>query len=234
MDRRHHPRRHPRVPQHMAHAAVVARADPQLLRRPRHQRVRGGRDQQHQGPQAALVWLQEPGTLSSKGLAQPSSPTEPAWLIHCFREEPFSVSPACLNRRMATTQIHDVVEGLEKANANLEADLLPVESARELLDEYAKAKKLASYGEAVLARRIDDAAVVARAAGTSMGRARKTLETGAALKDAPEVGSALATGEISLDQAGEIAKAEQAKPGSAGGPPKGAKKGGLHFLPGAP
>ena len=79
--------------------------------------------------------------------------------------ERFSVSPACLNRRMATTQIHDVVEGLEKANANLEADLLPVESARELLDEYAKAKKLASYGEAVLARRIDDAAVVARAAG---------------------------------------------------------------------
>jgi hypothetical protein len=49
-----------------------------------------------------------------------------------------------------------------------------------------------------------------------MGVAKKTLETGAALKDAPEVGSALAAGDISLDQAGEIAKAEQARPGSAG------------------
>src|ERR671918_1688795 len=116
---------------------------------------------------------------------------------------------------MATTQIHDVVQGLEKANANLEADLLPVESARELFDEYAKVKKLAAYGEAMLASRIDDAAAVARATGTSMGQAKKTLETGAVLKDAPEVGDALARGEVSLDQAGEIAKAEQASPGSA-------------------
>src|ERR687891_2616057 len=113
---------------------------------------------------------------------------------------------------MATTQIHDVVEGLEKANANLEAELLPVDSARDLLDEYARAEKLVSYGKAVLARRIDDAAAVARATGTSMGQAKKTLETGAALKDAPEVGDALARGDVSLDQAGEIAKAERARP----------------------
>src|ERR687892_988954 len=129
---------------------------------------------------------------------------------------------------MATTQIHDVVEGLEKANANLEADLLPVESARGLLDEYAKAKKLASYGEAVLARRIDDAATVARTTGTSMGVAKKTVETGAALKDAPDVGDALATGEISLDQASEIARAEQAKPGSAGGGLQGGQEGAVY------
>src|ERR687892_1596443 len=116
---------------------------------------------------------------------------------------------------MATTQIHDVVEGLDKANANLEPELLPAESARRLLDEYARAEKLAAYGRTLLAARIDDTSAVARATGTSMGHAKKTLETGAALKDAPEVGSALATGEISLDQACEIAKAEQASPGSA-------------------
>src|ERR687892_630049 len=116
---------------------------------------------------------------------------------------------------MATTQIHDVVEGLDKANANLEPELLPAESARRLLDEYARAEKLAAYGRTLLAARIDDTSAVARATGTSMGHAKKTLETGAALKDAPEVGSALATGEVSLDQAGEIAKAEQASPGSA-------------------
>src|ERR687891_2694113 len=117
---------------------------------------------------------------------------------------------------MATTQIHDVVEGLEKANANLEPELLTTDSARRLLDEYARAEKLVSFGKAVLAQRVDDAALVARATGTSMGKAKQTLETGVALKDAPEVGDALARGEVSLDQAGEIAKAEQASPGSAG------------------
>src|ERR687892_916512 len=131
---------------------------------------------------------------------------------------------------MATTQIHDVVEGLEKANANLDADLLPVDSARELLDEYARAEKLVSYGKAELARRIDDAATVARAAGTSMSKAKQTLETGAALKDAPEVSDALATGDISLDQASEIARAEQAKPGSAGELLKVAKEESFHAL----
>ena len=70
---------------------------------------------------------------------------------------------------MATTQIHDVVEGLDKANANLEPELLPAESARLLLDEYARVEKLAAYGRTLLAARIDDAAAVARATGTSMG-----------------------------------------------------------------
>src|SRR5918996_2834706 len=117
---------------------------------------------------------------------------------------------------MATTSVIEAVEVLEKSNANLDPDLLSTESARRLMDEYARAEKLAAYGRTVMATRIDDAAAVARAAGTSMGQAKKTLETGAALKDAPEVGAALATGEISLDQASEITKAEQASPGSAG------------------
>ena len=131
---------------------------------------------------------------------------------------------------MATTQIHDVVEGLEKANANLEADLLPVDGARDLFDEYARAEKLISYGKAELARRIDDAAAVARAAGTSMGQAKKTLETGVALKDAPEVGEALARGEVSLDQAAEITKAEQASPGCSEELLKVAKEESFHAL----
>src|SRR5918996_6377019 len=49
-----------------------------------------------------------------------------------------------------------------------------------------------------------------------MGEAKQTLETGGAVKDAPGVGDALARGEVSFDQASEIAKAEQARPGSAG------------------
>ena len=131
---------------------------------------------------------------------------------------------------MATTQIHDVVQGLEKANASLAVDLLPVDSARDLFDEYARAEKLVSYGKAELARRIDDAAAGARASGTSMGVAKKTLETGAALKDAPEVSDALATGEISLDQASAIARAEQASPGCSEELLKVAKEESFHAL----
>jgi len=116
---------------------------------------------------------------------------------------------------MASNIVTEAIQLLEKANANLEPELLTAESARRLLDEYARAEKLASYGKAVPARRVDDAAAVARATGTSMGVAKKTVETGAALADAPEVGDALARGEVSLDQAGEIAKAEKARPGSA-------------------
>jgi hypothetical protein len=107
------------------------------------------------------------------------------------------------------------VTALEKANINLEPELLTADTARRLLERYARAEKLASFGKAVLAGRINDATEVARATGTSIGKAKQTGETGAALTDAPEVADALATGEISLDQAGEIAVAEQARPGSA-------------------
>jgi hypothetical protein len=91
---------------------------------------------------------------------------------------------------------------------------LTAEAARELLAEYARAENLVSYGRARLAARIDNASEVARVTGTSMGRAKQTAETGAALAEAPEVG-ALARGDVSLDQAGEIARAEQARPGAA-------------------
>jgi hypothetical protein len=116
---------------------------------------------------------------------------------------------------MTVAHIDDALASLEKANGELEPELLTEKAARELLARYARAGKLVAYGEALLARRIDDAAAVARATGTSMGQAKKTVETGVALADAPEVGSALASGDISLDQASEIATAEQARPGSA-------------------
>jgi hypothetical protein len=74
---------------------------------------------------------------------------------------------------MAASNVTDAVELLAKANANLEPDLLTMESARRQLDEYARAEKLASYGRTVLAARIDEAATVARTTGTSMGRPRR-------------------------------------------------------------
>ena len=51
--------------------------------------------------------------------------------------------------------------------------------------------------------------------GTSIGRARETVETGKRLRDSDEVSGALGSGEISFEQAAEIARAEEARPGAA-------------------
>lgn len=116
---------------------------------------------------------------------------------------------------MESNILHDAVTLLEKANANLEPGLMTAEAARALLAEYARAEKLAAFGKAVLARKIDDTTEIARVTGTSIGKAKQTVETGKALKDADDVRDAFAGGAISLDQATEIARAEQARPGSA-------------------
>ena len=102
---------------------------------------------------------------------------------------------------------------VEKANANLEPDLMGVDRARTLLATYARIEKLAAYGKTVLATRLDDAHAVARASGVSMGRAKATVDTGAAIRDSDEVRDAFKGGSISLDQASEIARAEKACPG---------------------
>ena len=123
--------------------------------------------------------------------------------------------PLVIITTMELGLLDEATELVEKANANLKPELVAGADARVVLAKYARLKKLVSYGEAMMARRVDDASAVAHATGTSMGQAKKTVETGAALEQTPEIGVALATGEISVDQAGEIAKAEQARPGSA-------------------
>jgi 5-methylcytosine-specific restriction endonuclease McrA len=125
------------------------------------------------------------------------------------------VTPPCNDQGMESNILHDAVALLEKANANLEPELMTADAARVLLAEYARAEKLAAFGQAALARKIDDTTEIARVTGTSIGKAKQTVETGKALKDADLVCDAFAGGAISLDQATEIAKAEQARPGSA-------------------
>jgi hypothetical protein len=116
---------------------------------------------------------------------------------------------------MQSTAIADAITWLEKSNADLEPELLTADAARELLASYARAEKLAAYGRTMLATRLDDAAEVARTSGTSMGKAKATVETAKALKDSDQVRDAFKTGAISLDQVSEIATAEEARPGAA-------------------
>jgi hypothetical protein len=103
---------------------------------------------------------------------------------------------------------------IEKTNTNLEPELLTREAAAEGLRHYARLEKLVAFGKAMLAHRLDDPAELARVTGTSVPKAKETVETGHALQDAGEVRAALQTGAISLDQASAVATAERARPGT--------------------
>ena len=111
--------------------------------------------------------------------------------------------------------LEQAVELLDKANASLQPELLAAADARELLAAYARAEKLAAYGVAALSRKLDDVLELAGATGTSVGRAKAVAQTGRVLGDCGPLTEALAHGDISLDQASEIATAEGSAPGVA-------------------
>ncbi|MGH2828300.1 MAG: hypothetical protein ACRDKF_15175, partial [Actinomycetota bacterium] len=117
---------------------------------------------------------------------------------------------------MEFSHVDEANELLEKANANLEPELLTLASARELLASYARTQRLAAFGIAALARKLDDASEIARATGSSTGKAKDTITTGKILSESAPLEDALKQGEVSLDQATEIARAEESAPGAAG------------------
>ena len=115
------------------------------------------------------------------------------------------------------TGILQAIEALEKENANLQPELMTAEAARELLSAYARADKLVSFGIAALSRKLDDSADLARLTGSSVAKARNVVTTGKVMASSEDLSSALQHGDISLDQASEIAAAEESAPGAAGG-----------------
>jgi hypothetical protein len=115
---------------------------------------------------------------------------------------------------MSTAVIDQAIELLEKANADLQPELLPAPVTRRLLASYARAEKLAAFGVAALARKVD-ASHVARITGVSAGRARAVVQTGKTMSQSDDLSAALQHGDISLDQAVEIARAEESAPGAA-------------------
>ena len=131
---------------------------------------------------------------------------------------------------MSFSPVDDAIELLEKANADLAPELLTRDAARRLLEAYARAEKLASFGKAALTRKIDDASEVAKITGTSVGKARETVATGKVMGTSDELSDALQHGDVSLDQAARIAVAEEAAPGSARDLIEVAKKGSFTVL----
>jgi 5-methylcytosine-specific restriction endonuclease McrA len=111
--------------------------------------------------------------------------------------------------------VKQAIKELQKENASLQPELLSAAAAQRALEEYAQVKRLADFGIAALTRKVNDASAVARVTGTSIGKAKETVATGKMLKESDELGEALRFGDVSLDQATEIAKAEESAPGVA-------------------
>jgi hypothetical protein len=109
-----------------------------------------------------------------------------------------------------TERIDQAIELLEKANADLQPELLSAPAARRLLASYSRARRSVDFGIAGLSRKIDDVAAVADLTGTSKGQAHAVVATGKVMESSDDLSMALQQGAVSLEQATEIAKAEGA------------------------
>jgi hypothetical protein len=116
---------------------------------------------------------------------------------------------------MDVPYVEQAVEALERANADLDPDLLDAVLARRLMAAYARAGKLAAFGVAALSRKVCTASEIARVTGSSMGKAHEVVVRGKVLAEGGALTTALKHGEISLEQAAEIASAEASRPGAA-------------------
>jgi HNH endonuclease len=120
-----------------------------------------------------------------------------------------------MDTRTVQQDIADALALIERANANLRPGELSRPEARSLIDAYGRIVKLGGFGVASLSPSLGDAATVARVSGTSMGKAREAVATGTTIQASPDLDAAMRQGAVSLDQAAEIARAEEASPGSA-------------------
>jgi hypothetical protein len=92
---------------------------------------------------------------------------------------------------MGKSLIDQAIELLEKANADLQPELLPAPVARKILASYARARRLVDYGIAGLSRKLDDASELARVTGTSIGEAKAVVSTGKVLATSGDLSAAL-------------------------------------------
>ncbi|MEX2323606.1 MAG: HNH endonuclease signature motif containing protein [Acidimicrobiia bacterium] len=116
---------------------------------------------------------------------------------------------------MDSQRIEAALAILEDEVSSLQADIVDRGGATRLVALFSRGERICAAGTALLARRVDDASLVARTTGTSVGRARALIGLSERLRDTPALASAVRGAEVSLDQATEIAKAETAAPGSA-------------------
>ena len=122
------------------------------------------------------------------------------------------------------TELEEATRTLERAVGELEPELLDVDRAVALLGSFARLRKLAEAGTALVARRLDacgahrrdghasTAHLVAAKAGIGLDRAIDTVETGRRVRDQAETDHALRSGALSIDQAALVSEAVAADP----------------------
>ncbi len=117
---------------------------------------------------------------------------------------------------MEASYVDEAIELLEKANADLEPELMSMPEARAKLRSYARAQRLVAFGVAALSRKVDNHHELAKLTGTSLGKAKETAATGEVLAASAQLDAALRQGDISLDQAtpGSCRARARAAPGA--------------------
>lgn len=109
----------------------------------------------------------------------------------------------------------DAVGVIKKTAADLEPELLQMSDARNLLSLLIEGQRAIEYAVTSLTRKISDPHEVAKVTGTSLGKAKAVVATGQVLRESGDLEMALQQGAVSLDQAVQIAEAEESSPGAA-------------------
>jgi len=115
---------------------------------------------------------------------------------------------------MGIDELRRVVGLLEEANSALAATVTSRAETEQLLAWYARAERLAAFGTAALSARLGDAAKLARVAGTSVGQARRVIDTGRAVAGSAVLTEAMQCGAVSVAQADVIARTAVVAPGA--------------------
>jgi hypothetical protein len=133
------------------------------------------------------------------------------------------VTPAC-DDRAVRKRVQCVREELGKVMAGFDARLVDARDAAVLVEEFGAIERMAAAGRALAAARVARTKVwaetgdrsaahwLARTSGTTVGQAVAVLETARHLDGLDATADALRAGDLSLEQAGAIAKAATADP----------------------
>jgi HNH endonuclease len=123
----------------------------------------------------------------------------------------------------------ELVEGLHAALVSFQPEAYSGEDCATLVEKLAAIEKVIAAARVRAAARAGECGAhrergfadvsdwMARAAGSTAGAAKATLDTAAALESQPEAKAALEAGELSFAQARELVKTEAAVPGSTAG-----------------
>jgi len=108
----------------------------------------------------------------------------------------------------------EAVRVVRRVTAGLAADRCSRAEWERRLTVFVELEKLAGFGKASAAARVADADGLAALCGSSVGRAREVLAAGRALTASPVLAEAMADGQVSVDQASEIARTMTVAPGA--------------------